>query len=378
MKKTAIIVCCILFCIESIGQYKIRINIISLPKNFKTDSVFIAGSFNNWNPHHDDDRLSQDSNGNFFLYYPDTSPGFYEFKFTRGSWQKVECKKDGMDIENRTVNIQSDTVLNFSIAAWKDMFMEKPRQHTASKNVHILDTAFYMPQLNRHRRIWIYLPPAYSSSHKKYPVLYMQDGQNLFDEYTAPFGEWGVDKALDTLSKRILNCIVVGIDNGESKRMNEYNPYDYERAGKGEGKEYIDFLVKTLKPFIDKKYRTFSDAPHTFIAGSSMGGLISLYAIAAHPDIFGGAGVFSPALWTAPQMKEELNHNAALIKGKIYFYAGGAESKNMVSDMQNIIDLLRHKSKAKIKVDIHKEGKHNEANWRRQFPEFYKWMVRGL
>ena len=153
----------------------------------------------------------------------------------------MECKKNGTDIENRMVTIRSDTVINFSIESWKDISMQEPRKHTASKNVHIIDSVFYIPQLNRHRRIWIYLPPDYSSSQKKYAVLYMHDGQNLFDEFTAAFGEWGIDEALDTLSTSNKSLIVVGIDNGGEKRMNEYNPYEYDRFGKGEGKEYVDF-----------------------------------------------------------------------------------------------------------------------------------------
>ena len=169
--------------------------------------------------------------------------------------------------------------------------------HTASFNVKVMDTAFFMPQLNRTRRIWIYLPPSYRATKIYYPVLYMHDGQNLFDNATSYSGEWGIDEYLDsifTLGKK--EVIVVGIDNGLSKRMNEYNPYSFRQYGKGEGDEYVDFLVKNLKPFIDKHYRTLPGKKDTYIAGSSMGGLISLYAVLKYPAVFGGAGIFSSRL----------------------------------------------------------------------------------
>jgi predicted alpha/beta superfamily hydrolase len=201
----------------------------------------------------------------------------------------------------------------------------------------------------------------------------MQDGQNLFDDYTSAFGEWGVDEALDTLSPRHNRCIVVGIDNGGHKRINEYNPYDNDQFGKGEGREYLDFLVSILKPFIDGKYRTKKETAHTYIAGSSMGGLISFYAMLEYPKVFGAAGIFSPAFWSAPQIIEEVKIKAAGATGKFYFYAGGSENKTMIGDMDIIVNILRNHSRAVIKTKINKEGRHNETSWRREFPGFYDW-----
>src|ERR1044072_7522726 len=116
---------------------------------------------------------------------------------------------------------------------------------------------------------------------KKQPhsFLYMHEGQNVFDDLTSFAGEWGVDETLDSIGNHSREMIVVAVDHGETKRINEYCPYDMEKYGKGEGDQYVDFLVKTLKPFIDKKYRTIKTKQNTFIAGSSMGGLISMYAI---------------------------------------------------------------------------------------------------
>lgn len=125
----------------------------------------------------------------------------------------------------------------------------------------------------------------------------MHNGQNLFEDSSSYSGEWGVDEYLDSI--KLKKCIVVGIDHGGGKRMNEYCPFDHEEFGKGEGAAYVDFVAKKLKPFIDKKFRTIRGRQHTFIAGSSMGELISIYAVLRHPKVFGGAGVFSPSFWVS-------------------------------------------------------------------------------
>lgn len=244
-----------------------------------------------------------------------------------------------------------------------------------SKNVCVLDTAFPMPQLNRSRRVWIYLPESYCNTKKKYPVLYMQDGQNLFDEATAFAGEWGVDETLDAMSGTVPECIVVAIDNGGPKRMNEYAPYDTEKFGKGEGEAYVEFMVKTLKPFIDKQYRTKKSRKHTFVAGSSMGALISFYALLKYPDKFGGAGLFSPAFWAAPQLQKQIEASAKKVKGKIYFYVGKGEGEETLQNMLSVFEMMDKHSKAKMTTVIRTEGKHNEASWRAEFPLFYKWIM---
>ncbi|MEJ7769629.1 MAG: alpha/beta hydrolase-fold protein, partial [Chitinophagaceae bacterium] len=221
------------------------------------------------------------------------------------------------------------------------------RPHTASGNVQIIDTAFYIPTLNRTRRIWLYLPEEYKNSKKKYPVLYMHDGQNLFDESTSFSGEWKVDETMDELANA---CMVVGIDNGESKRMNEYNPNDTHQFGKGEGRQYLEFIVKTLKPYIDKKYRTLRSAKNTMMAGSSMGGLITFYAGLYYPKVFGKLGVLSPAFWVSPNIREEIRQAvrpSTHSTQKFFFYGGGAENLTMVSEIHQVNDAMNHNAQSK-------------------------------
>ena len=358
------------------AQYTLRL-VVDKVATKQLDEIYVAGSFNNWNPSDQNYKLKPFGNNRKAIVLKNLAPGKHQFKFTRGSWQKGETTTKGVDIENREVELNQDVSQNIIIEGWKDDFPDKPKPNTATAQVKIVDTAFFIPQTNQTRRIWIYLPKSYTTSKKIYPVLYMNDGQNLFNEQTAPFGEWGIDETLDSLqAKGEKECIVVGIDNGGDKRMSEYNPYDHDKFGKGEGTQYVAFLVETLKPFIDKNYRTITGPGNTYIAGSSMGGLISMYAIMKYPNVFGGAGIFSPAFWTAPAIYDDAVK--AKIPGmahKFYFYAGGSESGIMVPDMDKMISIVESKGAYHVQRLMAPLGKHDEAAWRKVFPYFYKFII---
>lgn len=381
IKRTVIIfsgVVAFLFCsfYSLAQQYSLTINVKVEPSTHINDSIFVAGNLNEWNPGNPSFRLIK-IDSNYQVTINGLKADTYEFKFTRGNWSKGEVKSDGSGIENRMLNLNSDTTVEYKIAGWQDDFVVPQKQHTVSKQVHLMDSAFYIPQLDRYRRILIYLPEGYEvkKNKKRYPVIYLQDGQNVFDDYTSGFGEWGVDECLDTLiSKGKRAAIVVAIDAGE-KRLNEYNPYYFEKFGEGEGDKYVSFLVKTLKPYIDKNYRTQKERENTFIAGSSMGGLISYYALLAYPKTFGNAGVFSPAFWTAPAIKTLTDSVAKTVGGKIFFYMGGQEGDAFISDMKEVADSIGKKSSTVIYTVIDPSGKHNEQAWRKWFEEFYCWVM---
>ena len=354
----------------AISQYKVTLILDSVPAKPVADKIYVSGNFNNWDPADPETELVKDANGKFTKIFTDASAVDYEYKFTLGSWQTVECAANGADIPNRKLTLHSDTVLHFAIAAWKKAPTEAPK-HTTSKNVQVIDTAFAIPQLQRTRRIWVYLPADYNSSKKKFPVLYLHDGQNVFDAATSYAGEWGVDEALDSLSISDKPSIVVGIDNGGQHRMQEYNCSDNEKFGKEEGKAYLDFIVNTLKPYIDGHYRTLTDSKHTAIAGSSMGGLISFYALLNYPSTFGAGGIFSPSFWI---IENKLPGSYAALKDKqLYFFYGALEGPPIVASTDKMMASLKGISGMQMKLAVDKQGNHNESTWRKAFPAFYKW-----
>lgn len=359
------------------AQDVLTLELVGWPKLHEADSFYVAGNFNGWHPKLDMLRVDGDKR---VISLAMTGSNSFEFKITRGSWQKVEAAKDGSDIANRKITISNNSVLQISVEAWKDDIPIRPVS-TASSNVSIMDSAFYIPQLNRSRRIWVYLPKDYKNTTRKYPVLYMHDGQNLFDANTSFSGEWGVDECFDTLKKQ---CIVVGIDNGSSRRLTEYTPYGFSEKGLGdfskdsvEGKKYAAFLVKTLKPFIDKKYRTLADKNNTFIAGSSLGGLISFYAITKYPNVFGAAGIFSPAFWIVKKdLLKEINLSSTKYNSRIYYVAGDKESAEMLPDMNEIALADKKKHAVPATIISVPGGIHKESFWRQQMPAFINWLIK--
>lgn len=373
MRKSAITILQLFFVTVLAAQHNIILKVDSLPANPQTYELYIAGSFNGWNPASEAYHFRRMGNGQFYIDLK-LAAGTYEYKITRGSWNEVECNPGGAVKENRILKVDHDDSYMINIREWKDNFPDKEIIHSASSHVSIIDTAFYMPQLKRKRRVWVYLPADYKK--KAYPVLYLHDGQNVFDDATSYAGEWGIDEFLD--STRLSSSIVVAVDNGGDKRMNEYGPYDMKRFGKGEGRLYVDFLVKTLKPYVDKKYNTLTDCGHTYIAGSSMGGLISMYAILRYPKVFGGAGVFSPSFWAAPDIYNEINKKGKKVCGAVYFYAGTAEGEEMVPDMEKAYNAMSAISSSRIKKVVREAGTHNETTWRKEFPLFYDWLINSL
>lgn len=365
------------FALFSQAQNKVVFTLEQYPVKDSAEKIFITGNFNNWVPDDKSSRLEK-LNGQKQIILS-LENGQYEYKFTRGNWATGESDENGIPSSNRTLTINSDTTILVNIAGWSDQFNTpavSQNVYTASENVHIMDTAFYIPQLDRYRRIWVYLPPDYEKAKKKYPVLYMHDGQNLFDNSKSYSGEWGVDEFLNSMYKAgRRQVIVIGIDNGQEKRMREYNPWEFQNFGEGQGDLYADFLVKTLKPFVDNNYRTKRNKKNTSIAGSSMGGLISLYTVLKYPKVYGSAGIFSPAFWTASGIDSMIMNKAGKVRSKLFFYAGGKEGETMIPDMIRIESEIKKISKSPIKELIDMEAKHNEAAWRKYFPAYYEWGI---
>jgi len=244
--------------------------------------------------------------------------------------------------------------------------------------IETIEQEYEIPQLGRKRRISALLPHNYHVSDIDYSVLYLNDGQNLFDEF-APFGNWAIDKALEQLAaKGLNNIIVIAIDHGGEDRITEYLPYFNPKFGKGQGELYLKFLEETLIPYVNKKYRVKTSREHTGIGGSSMGGLISLYAGLNHQDTFGKSMVFSPSLWIAPKIFQQAANFHPELPADLYIYAGGKESQNHLPNVKRFEKrLLQGKSKfnkINLELSLNPEGTHSESMWREEFPQAVEWL----
>jgi predicted alpha/beta superfamily hydrolase len=242
--------------------------------------------------------------------------------------------------------------------------------------IEIIEEDYEIPQLKRRRRISALLPYNYGESDRKYPVLYLHDGQNLFDE-ASPFGNWAIDGSLADLAEQGYgDIVVIAIDHGGGDRINEYLPFSSKEYGEGQGKLYIKFLMETLKPYVDKKYRVLDDSENTGIGGSSMGGLISLYAGLRFPETFSRMMIFSPSLWLSNRIYQMARRFRPLNSSHLYLYAGGRESQEHLSNVMRFgAELLTNLGQdLRFKFSHNPDGVHHETNWREEFPIALKWL----
>lgn len=352
----------------------------AIPSNTPAgDDIHLAGNFNTWDPGSSSHILQSNGAGQFVITLTG-APQMMEYKFTRNSWTTVEGDANGSTRPNRTYTLTGGTdTIYHQILSWEDL--GGGGNSTANAGVRIMDPAFYMPQLNKNRKIWIYLPSDYDTSTKSYPVLYMHDGQNLFDVQTSFSGEWQVDETLRQLEQAgNYGVIVVGIENGGGSRLDEYSPWVHPTYGGGDGDKYVRFLTETLKPHIDSIYRTMPGRETTGIAGSSMGGLISYYAGMAYQDKFGKVGVFSPSFWFSSEVNSFTTNAGKQENNRFYFLAGANEGSNMVVNMQGIYNQLQNLGfrSTDLNYIVKSDGQHAEWFWAREFGNAYEWLFNDL
>lgn len=369
------------------GQFTVDIELQSTPASHKEEDIFITGNFNRWDPAQKEMKLTRRDNGNpgIRLVLQDIPSDRLEFKFTRGSWNTLECTSKGRLETPRILSLYQDTACRLTIHGWRDDFPAS----TASENVHFLDS-FLIPAFGTRRTVWIYLPADYQTSGAYYPVMYMHDGQQMFDEATSTGRtgpvEWSVDEIIDEAKEK---CIVVAINHNEDKnrRIQEYLVFPNEENPVAQGKAYLRFLTDSLKPFVDKHYRTLPGKSTTTLAGSSMGALVSLYGGLMYPDVFGNLGILSPSVWydggnIEAYLTDSLNPGA-IRHQRYFFYAGMNENRRkpdgnfvqMHEDVKRVIGLLQKKANPEIHLQINPDGRHGASYWKEVFPAFYGWLT---
>ena len=342
--------------------------------------VFLTGDFCNWNPSNPDFVMDRVDEGRFRISL-DKVPDLVEksyYKYTKGGWDHVELDVLGNSPRNRLFDLEELQQPDF-VPLWRQNGYT-PYYEETMPVVEIFSEAFEIPQLKRKRKISVLLPHDYhTNTEKRYPVLYMNDAQNLFGKGSA-YGNWEIDKRISLLkSEGETDVIVVAIDHGDETRNSEYSPYKTPKENqKGEGMRYATFIVRTLKPLIDEQYRTLPERQFTGIGGSSMGGLISIYTGMMYPEKIGRLMVFSPALWTSPKIYFDAVEFFNPLDTRIYLYGGGKESSTMFSNIEKLIATIEGQGfsseKVQIKAELDPEGLHNEKRWGQEFPKALKWL----
>ena len=226
--------------------------------------------------------------------------------------------------------------------------------------------AVWSPQRDTHRDIDVFLPPSYKRTRRRYPVVYMQDGQNLADPHRAFAGTWDLPHAIAVLAARGIEAIFVGVPNMGGERLREYSPFFDMKHGGGDGDAYLAYLERTVKPLVDRRFRTRPEREATGLFGSSMGGLISLYGFFRAPDTFGYVGAMSPSLWFAGRaILTYIEHDGAP-PGRIYLDTGTAEGAGTLRDARHLARILERKGYEEptgmrfVEVE---GGQHTEPHW---------------
>lgn len=234
---------------------------------------------------------------------------------------------------------------------------------------------------NEQRLVYLYLPEDWETSGKRYPVLYMFDGHNVFFDTHATYGKsWGMGEYLDENKKQLI-IVAVECSHKGNQRLSEYSPVDfvYPELGQitGRGKAYMDWLVDTLKPYIDANYPTLADREHTSIAGSSMGGLMSLYAVCAYNHIFQKAACISPSFWVAKDKILDIVANSDVAPdSSIYIDYGSLELPNHLGSSEALFSVARLllTRRTRVALKIVPGGAHNESSWEKQIPHFMEYL----
>lgn len=357
--------------------------IVTVPDDTpKEDIVYITGNkdfLKNWDPKGVPFKRINENTYFLELEILVKNLNFFEYKFTRGSWDTIEVKSDFSSMPNRLTVIlpqEKSKEVNINIEKWADQGKIE-KKSTLNGNI-VIYKDFYSNYLKNSRDILVYLPPGYETDKtKKYPVLYLNDGKNVFDAKTSFSGiEWGLDETAEKLiyDGKIKKIIMVAVNNNND-RINEYTYKKVPNEGGGNLDTYANFLINELKPFIDKNYQTITSPSETGIVGSSLGGLCALYLGYKHPETFNLIGVVSPSLWWANKDIIKIIEKEPKKPLKIWLDMGTNEEdedknnnniSDAIDDTRQLRDILINKGYNLNKDFFYYEDEgatHNEAAW---------------
>ena len=334
------------------------------------DSVYITGNhpaLGNWHP--DAVPLQLQADGSWRRQFFIKRNTQLEYKFTRGSWDSEAANEHGGVLPNFRLRVNQNHQQHLEIPHWRDISqLENDFKIETTPEERIKGTIrfHHFPGMNglKPRDIIVWLPPSYDSALKqKYPVVYMHDGQNLFDPYTSYTGiDWEADETATRLieEERIREIIIVGIYNTHD-RLEEYSAAPL-------GKRYREFIVQELKPYIDRNYRTRPEREHTATIGSSMGGLVSFLLVWLHSEVFSMAGCFSPSFIYQKNQAIKLikQSDPPGLPVKMMMDCGGiGGEKLLLRGCKRVLRLLRRKGLSDADLEFHHypEARHSERDW---------------
>lgn len=244
-------------------------------------------------------------------------------------------------------------------------------------------------ELDRACNISVYLPPSLAraggrDAGRRYPTLYFQDGQNAFDERTSYVGEWEADETLEALAKEGIEAIAVAVPNGLEARMDEYDPwrgrhpFARNKMAGGKGDAYLNWMVGTVKALVDDSFPTSRERADTGVVGSSLGGLISLYALIAKPDVFGMSIAMSPAASWHDRALIRLIEDGRLPKSRIHIDMGTHEWPGAVEELRYLRDALIDagwREGDDLSYVEERNAWHRESAWARRLPDALRFIL---
>ncbi len=354
---------------------------VKAPAGTPTDAIlYLAGDFQGWNPGAPDWTLARQADGHWRRAATFAAGQALQFKFTLGSWGSVEKGPAGEELQNRLLTVGADTTLHLGVANWAD---GAPPRDTTTGDVRRLE----VPGFCGGRDVWVWLPAGYDADpQRRFPVLYMLDGQNVFNAATSFAGEWEADESAARLvaAGEVEPLIIVAVANGGGLRSLEYTPWPLAGFGgpTGGGAQHLQAIIDVLMPAVDAAFRTQAGPVHTGLCGSSFGGLMALYAAWARPDVFGRLAALSPSLEWAGHAPLQMVASRPHPDVRLYTDMGSREEGNLHDDdgngVDDLVDDLRELRAAlltggftegrDLRVVEDEGARHNEAFWARRLP----------